>query len=91
MSKRMVYKPNGSSIKAFGQLFDYLIIDEDADLPTGYFERPKDAIEQAIDDADTNDNGYLSVKEIKAKLDELGVEYNPKSNRKRLLSLLESI
>ena len=39
--------------------------------------------------ADTNGNGYLSVAEIRAALDERGIEYDPKARRPELLALLK--
>ena len=38
---------------------------------------------------DTNGNGYVSVAEIRAALDERGIEYDPKARRPELLALLK--
>lgn len=38
---------------------------------------------------DTNGNGYMSVAEIRAALDERGIEYDPKARRPELLALLK--
>lgn len=38
---------------------------------------------------DTNGNGYLSVAEIRAALDERGIKYDPKARRPELLALLK--
>lgn len=39
--------------------------------------------------ADSNGDGKVTVKELKAKLDEMGVEYDSKANKASLEALLE--
>lgn len=58
---------------------------------TGEAVAPDEATTEPAPDtpADTNGNGYLSVAEIRAALDERGIGYNPKAKRPELLALLK--
>lgn len=58
---------------------------------TGEMVAPADPAPEPAQDtpADTNGNGYLSVGEIRAALDERGIEYDPKARRPELLALLK--
>lgn len=42
-----------------------------------------------IDEKNSDQDKELSVKDIKLKLDELGIDYDPKSKKTELLALLE--
>ena len=58
---------------------------------TGETVAPDEAAPEPAPDtpADTNGNGYMSVAEIRAALDERGIEYDPKARRPELLALLK--
>lgn len=66
----------------------YRIVDA-AFAPDGWQAPEARSGETSEDLADTNGNGYMSVAEIRAALDERGIEYDPKARRPELLALLK--
>ena len=56
---------------------------------TGETVAPAQPASDPATDTNGNGNGYLSVAEIRAALDERGIEYDPKARRPELLALLK--